>query len=84
MFHLIEHGYLCFLCWQRKYDFHVKNKAKKNKVIKMMISVSSHVFLIGSLPFDHGTDPQDKFVPNVVENEHLVFSLIGLFVQNRP
>ena len=59
-------------------DFHVKNKAKMNKVIKMMISASSHVFLIGPLPFDHGTDPKDEFVSDIVEDKHFVLSLLGL------
>ena len=61
-----------------KKDFHVKNKAKMNKVIKMMISASSHVFLIGPLPFDHGTDPKDEFVSDIVEDKHFVLSLLGL------
>ena len=71
MFHLIEH------------DFHDKNKQKMKKFKKRKTGPLSHFFSIGSLPFYHGTDPQDKLVPNVVENEHLVFPLIGIFVQIR-
>lgn len=52
MFHLIEHGYLCFLCWQRKYDFHDKNKQKmkkfkkeKNRTIKLLFFDRVFAFL---------------------------------------
>ncbi len=49
-----------------------------NKVNNSMISVSSDTFLIGRLPFDHGTDPKDKLVADIVEDKHFVLSLLGL------
>lgn len=43
-----------------------------------MILVSSDTFLIGSLPFYHGTDPKDELVSDIVKDQHFVLSLPGL------
>ncbi len=53
-------------------DFHDKTKQKMKKIKENKIFRLSNPFLIRFLSFDHGTDPQDKFVPNVVENEHFI------------
>lgn len=49
-----------------------------NKVNNSMISVSSDTFLIGPLPFYHGTHPKDKLVSDIVEDKHFVLSFVGL------
>ena len=43
-----------------------------------MISASSDTFLVGRLPFYHGTDPKYKLVSDIVEDKHFVLSLPGL------
>lgn len=48
-----------------------------------MIKESSDVFHIWFLSFDDRTDPMDKFVPDVVDDEHLVLSLLDLSLEVR-
>lgn len=37
-----------------------------------------YIFDIGLLSFNDGTDPMDKFVPNVVHDKHLIFTFFDL------
>ena len=34
-----------------------------------------YIFDIGLLSFNDGTDPMDKFVPNVIDDKHFIFPL---------
>lgn len=44
------------------------------KLISKKMKQLSYSFLIRLLPFNHGTNPQDQFVPNIVKHQHFVFS----------
>ena len=65
------------LKWNEGIDFHVKSKKKIKKLISKKMKQLSHSFLIRLLPFNHSTNPQNQFVPNIVKHKHFIFPFLS-------